>query len=444
MVYQLLKTLSKLDEQLGMLYYASGPRALKGRLRQLIDDFVVEELLAHKPREGRGDYTLFTLKKRGVDTNRALLMVAKALGVSVRRFSVAGMKDAKAVTKQFVTARATPPEALTPLKGRSVSVERAERVSKPLSKKCVRGNLFSVTIRGLRLVEEEEVKLIEELWQQVIEFGGVPNYYGYQRFGTVRSNTHKVGKLLVQGRIEDAAIEFLANPYPNEPRDAYEARLELSETLDFAKALRRFPRRLTYEVAMLKHLAKHPDDYVGAFRRLPLSVLTLFVHAYQAYLFNRTLSSHIEERGDLRVLVEGDRVQLLNGESFNFTVTRSSINEARAMLSSGKATLVLPVVGFNSLRLEGSYKPMVKELLEQEGIKLEDFKVLPLPGLKFSGSFRRVAVLPKGLTVSEAQPDEVNDGCLKIRVSFELEKGAYATVFLRELMKPSDPLASGF
>jgi len=439
----LLKTFSKLDEELGILYYASGPKALKGRLRQLIEDFIVEEILHHKPSGGSGNYTFFTLKKGGIDTNRALLMIARALGLSVDMFNVAGMKDAKALTKQFVTVRA-PPEALASLKVRGVSIEGVERVSKPLLKRCIRGNLFRVTIRGLRLAKEEIAEVIKELWQQVVEFGGLPNYYGYQRFGTVRSNTHKVGKLLVQGRVKDAVLEFLAHPYPNEARDAYEARKELSETLDFAKALKRFPRRLTYEIAMLRHLAKRSDDYVGALRRLPLRVLKLFIQAYQSYLFNRVLSSRIEWAGNLRALVDGDRLQPLNGEGFSFTVTKSSISEAKAMLNSGRAFLILPVLGFNSLRFEGSYKPIVKDILEEEGVKLEDFKVSLFPDLRFPGSFRRASVLIKGLVIDEAQPDEVNEGCLKVRISYELERGAYATIFLRELIKPSDPLASGF
>lgn len=427
-----------------MLYYASGPKALEGRLKQLTEDFVVEEVLHHKPSGGSGNYTFFTLVKRGIDTNRALLMIARALGLSVNMFNVAGMKDARALTKQFVTVRAIPLEALASLKVRGISIEGVERVSKPLLKRCVRGNLFKVTIRRLKLVKEEVAETTKELWRQVIEFGGLPNYYGYQRFGTVRSNTHKVGKLLVQGRVKDAALEFLAHPYLNEARDAYEARKELSETLDFAKALKQFPRRLTYEIAMLRYLAKHPNDYVGALKRLPLRVLKLFIQAYQSYLFNRVLSSRIEDAGNLRALIDGDRLQPLNGEGFSFTVTKSSISEAKAMLNSGKASLILPVLGFNSLRFEGSYKPIIKDVLEEEGVRLEDFKLSSFPGLRFPGSFRRASVLPKGLVVGEAQPDEVNEGCLKVCISYELERGAYATIFLRELIKPSDPLASGF
>jgi tRNA(Glu) U13 pseudouridine synthase TruD len=57
----------------------------------------------------------------------------------------------------------------------------------------------------------------------------------------------------------------------------------------------------------------------------------------------------------------------------------------------------------------------------------------------------RVALAPIiDLSVGELSEDEENAGKKMVSLSFMLRKGSYATVVLREFMKPKDPVEAGF
>ena len=108
----------------------------------------------------------------------------------------------------------------------------------------IKGNRFHITIRGI----EQQASFIEETTRNVIEqieqIGGVPNFFGHQRFGTIRPNTHLVGKYLTNKDPEKAAIAFLAEPTIHEHPQAQEARQQLQDTMNFKEALELFPKFL--------------------------------------------------------------------------------------------------------------------------------------------------------------------------------------------------------
>ena len=87
---------------------------------------------------------------------------------------------------------------------------------------------------------------------------------------------------------------FLAKPSIDEHPSSRKARQQLQETEDFKHALENFPKQLRFERIMLSHLANNPDDFVGAFQKLPVKLQELFVQAHQSYLFNRFLSERIK------------------------------------------------------------------------------------------------------------------------------------------------------
>ena len=138
--------------------------------------------------------------------------------------------------------------------------------------------------------------------------GGIPNFFGHQRFGTTRPITHLVGKAIVQGDFEEAAMLFLAKPSVHEHPASRQARQELQTTGNFKQAQENFPKQLRFERIMLNHLADNPGDFVGAFQSLPVKLQALFVQAHQSYLFNRFLSERVKHGLPLNEAVDGDYV----------------------------------------------------------------------------------------------------------------------------------------
>ncbi len=173
---------------------------------------------------------------------------------------------------------------------------------------------------------------------------------------------------------------------------------------------------------MLSHLAKHQNDFVGAFRRLPLKLCRLFVQAYQSFLFNRFLSARMGQKMPLN--------QVLNGD---YTVTVNN-----------KACVALPLVGFKQFISGGKQGEIEREILEAENVKLEDFHVSLMPKISASGGLRAVLVAVNDLSVEKPTQDKVKHSKQQIRMGFMLPSGSYATVLLREFMKPQNLVKAGF
>ena len=74
-------------------------------------------------------------------------------------------------------------------------------------------------------------------------------------------------------------------------------------------------------------------------------------------------------------------------------------------------------------------------LLEKDGLKVDDFLLPSMPELRLDSSSRKVKIFPKGIGLGEACSDDLNEGKLKVKVSFELGKGEYATNVVKQLFQ---------
>lgn len=442
---------ANLEKQLGMRAFLTKGLGIGGRIKSAPEDFVVKEVLidgsvasvdripAAEELRGKGRYLLCLLVKKGLDTLLALKLISKSLGLGERRLSVAGLKDANAVTFQFLTIDGLRLKGRIALSGGRVELFPIKLIEEPLTSSFLLGNRFTVTVRDLNLSGEEALKAVASLMKEIEEVGGVPNFFGHQRFGTIRPVTHVVGKYIVKRRFKEAVLHYLCYPSLLENPKAREARVELLETLNFAKALKNFPANLVYERSMIKYLVSSPNDYVGALKRLPSRLRLLFVNAYQAFLFNEILSERMLSRYPLNEALEGDWVVKLGGSGLAASPIKASANNLEEIndgIKGGRFALALPVVGYGVELSGGAQGDIEKSILRREGVTQRDFYVGPMPEASSAGSFRTA------LTPVKDVKFKLNDR--SITFTFFLLKGSYATAFLREIMKPKDPVKAGF
>lgn len=290
-----------LDKALGLEVYATGTTGVGGVIRSSVDDFMVEEVLvdgsvarieknanskALGASASRQRYLLCVIVKRNWDTFVAIKNIAEQLGIDQTRIQIAGIKDAKAVTAQHITIENVAIEDAQKIQVKDIKVRPIGYFRDALSPFYLLGNRFTITISKVKNTEPTIKKRLTTTMQQLEAFGGIPNFFGHQRFGTTRPITHLVGKAIVNGNFEEAVLLFLAKPSPHEHPESRQARIELGSKRDFGRALQSFPKQLRFERLILRHLAEKPDDFVGAFQRLPIKLQMLFVQAYQSYLFN--------------------------------------------------------------------------------------------------------------------------------------------------------------
>lgn len=452
-----------LDRLLGMDVYISSTPGIGGRIRERLEDFIVEEITKDRVRvptsltsnevpdfgeSKEGPYTWFVLEKRNLDTISAIRILASEFGVSHKIFSVAGLKDSKAVTAQLVSVLGIEPEKLIKYRDKygNIIIRKAFKMPFKLAPGMLYGNHFIITIRAIELDKEEIKDRVAMITRELLE-KGVPAYYGYQRFGTIRPNTHIIGKLILQGKFEDAVMELLCHAYPYEAPHMIELRKFVAETKDFRTAYEKFPRSMSHERTILKHLARRPNDFIGALRKLPMYVRRLFVSAYQSYLFNKCLSERIKRGLPINKAVVGDYVAIkLSDGSIGsiMVVNESNIDYINQKIKEGRMCLVLNVFGYKTILSQGEQGEIERKVLAEEGISLELFKSKHMPELATSGTYRIASFIPENLKIYGPNEDELNEGCYKITLEFTLGKGLYATTLLREYMKPIDIIKAGF
>jgi tRNA pseudouridine13 synthase len=256
--------------------------------------------------------------------------------------------------------------------------------------------------------EEEIKKVLEEFGKEAEK--GIPNFFGTQRFGGKRKITHKVGKLLLQGKFEEGIILYLTETYEEEKEQLKNARINLAKTKDYKQALKEFPLDARTERAIINHLVKYPNDYAGAFSVLPKKIMYLFSHAVQSDIYNQILTERLKIYGEKALEpIEGDIL----------------INEEPA--------IILP--GFESSFAEGKAGEMEKKIMEKEKLKFEDFKTNKLSELSSKGERKTIILKPENFKIEKILEDEYNPGKKSTTISFFLSKGNYATTILREIMK---------
>ncbi|MDO9537693.1 MAG: tRNA pseudouridine(13) synthase TruD, partial [Thermoplasmata archaeon] len=262
-----------------------------------------------------------------------------------------------------------------------------------------------------------------------------PNYFGVQRFGAVRPITHLIGKHMTRKEPETAVMTYLCHPSEFENEEASAARKSFAENRDFADALHNFPMGLSFEKAMLNHLVKYPDDFVGALGQLPQNLLMMFIHAYQSFLFNRMLSERIRQGIPINEPVEGDLILKMDKNGLpdhNNWIRAEARNIPRLteLMGQGKAFVSTTLYGMDSEFAGGQQGEIEAKIIEQEGVNAKDFILSEYEKLGSRGTRREILAPYKDFSVT-AQQDA-------IQFNFKLTKGCYATTLLREFMKSDE------
>ncbi len=413
------------DIPLSPLSFSPG---IGGTIKISPDDFVVEEICA----DGKvldvgvpftredvpgGKLIHFVLQKQNWTSSSALSELALRLHLSQKNFNVAGTKDKTAISVQTVSVSGATKEQLLSLKIKDISVNGAWVAADRLRLGDLLGNRFTIQVRNSEPGFDHPER-IRTIYSELN--GTVPNYFGEQRFGSGRRNTHVIGEKLLRGDCEGAALSFLCDSAGKESNpQIVAARNALRETSDYEQALINYPKHLRLERTMVAFLAKNPHKFTEAFKRLPRNILLLFVHAFQSHLFNILLSERVAEakkdygNGAARNL-ELQEGEYYCGERMGFPDISKHESE-----------------GWVVAKLIGSSSPLndrERALLDDFGINKEAFRMKILPEVAAKGSYRPIIVPLRDFTTAQNAGGVM---CFK----FSLPSGSYATVAMREFME---------
>lgn len=169
-----------------------------GRIKEHIDDFEVEEIPAYEP-SGQGDHLYICIEKRDVGAEYFVRELAKRLDIKANEIGVAGLKDRRAITRQWVSVPVAVEDRVGQIDGGGIRVLTVSRHTNKLRTGHLRGNRFRILIRD---AGGDAEPILDRLRQF-----GLPNFYGPQRFGR-DGETGKLGMALL--RRESTAVR---NPF---------------------------------------------------------------------------------------------------------------------------------------------------------------------------------------------------------------------------------------
>jgi len=409
-------------------FFSTRTEGIGGQIKRRYSDFVVEEVQRNGtvckverfadngthleerlivPANEKGEeQLLLDLEKINCDLNFCISKITRFLQCSRKRIGYAGMKDKRAVTSQRISIFNPDLLRLQQFGSRGMQLRNPEWSNERIDLGMLKGNSFTITIRDIALDEKELRKRIKACFKEMRP--GIANYFGEQRFGGIREITHLVGREFAKGNANQAVMLYLAKADEREEEDIKSARKQLAATGDFSEATKLFPVKYRYERAIIHHLCKYPNDFVGAFGKLPKQLRYLFTHAYQSYLFNKVIDERFRQGIGLKK-VKGD------------------------ILIEKQPSAAL--FGFESILAEGKAGEIEEKVLLEEGIELQNFKVKQMPELSSKGARRSIVMQPKKMKLLKISQDEFYPGKICATVSFELPKGTYATTVLREMMK---------
>jgi len=194
----------------------------------------------------------------------------------------------------------------------------------------------------------------------------VPNYFGQQRFG---KNNHLIGKNIVKNDFKESVKLLIENEQDGNIK---------------------------------QHLQSNPNDFVGGIKKIPLKTRKIFVHAYQSLLFNKILYLFLKS-------VDND----YNHNEFK--------------------NIEIPLIGFGfdikNVKDE-KLKEIIEKIISDENINPRDFIIRQIPELSSEGISRKAYFEIKNFKTIYERNDELNPGMNMIKISFELEKGCFATTAL--------------
>jgi len=353
--------------------YAYNHNPIPFNFAQTIERFFVEEVPLFSF-SNKGSYLILKIKKSNMSTFKLITVLAKATKLEQRDIGYAGLKDKNATTVQFISI----PKNVEKEVIKNLTTEKIEILEKKYSKFPIKvgqlkGNNFSIILKNVSLIHKEKIEKVATKMVQE----GIPNYYGYQRFGE-DSKSYLQGKEIAHSgkKLKGAKEKLLVSAYQSYLFNEWLShRIYLSKTIE-TQDISEAAKTLEYPIELVKVLKKQPQ------------FLKLFIgEDMQSYPYGK---SHYLKEFDTSI-------KAFQNQKSSPTGLLTGIKAKKAMADARH--------------------------IEE---KFDDNELYSL-----NGDRRYAWIFPKDLSLHYSKEKE------ELRINFYLPKGCYATTFLEEIRKHS-------
>ena len=238
-------------------FYSLGHSSIDFRFKQTARDFVVEEIPLYEF-SGEGEHLVLFVRKKNLSTSEMVGIFARYLNIKNRDIGYAGLKDKHAMTKQYISIHKQHEEALAKFEHEGIKILSQVYHNNKIRIGHLKANRFYIK---LKKVNPTSAMKIDEALKNISEFG-MPNYFGYQRFGNDGDN-HIIGEKIAKGEKKERnprIKKLLINAYQSHLFNMWlSRRLEINTLLSNFEA-KELESLLNMPLEQLKALKKqkHP------------------------------------------------------------------------------------------------------------------------------------------------------------------------------------------
>jgi tRNA pseudouridine13 synthase len=232
--------------------YAYNHKPIYFDFAQTVDRFLVEEIPLFEF-SNRGSYLILKIKKSDMSTFKLIAVISKATGLEQREIGYAGLKDKNATTIQYISI----PKSYEKDVIKNLTTQKIEILEKRYSKFPVkigqlRGNKFAIILNKVTPQANKEIQKVAKEMEQK----GIPNYYGYQRFGE-DTKSYLQGKEIAHSgkKLKGAKEKLLVSAYQSHlfnewlSKRVYISNIINNNSIERASKILSFPKDLVEALA---------------------------------------------------------------------------------------------------------------------------------------------------------------------------------------------------
>lgn len=227
--------------------------------RQSPRDFVVDEIPLY-PFSGEGEHLVLHVRKKNLSTWQMIDVFSNHLGIKGRDIGYAGLKDKNAQTKQYISLPRKYESVLENFEHEGIKILEKTYHNNKIRVGHLKGNRFFIR---LKKVNPTAAKKIQEALK-MIKKEGMPNYFGFQRFG-IDGENYKKGEAILAGTLKERnkkLAQFYVNAFQSYLfNDWLSRRIEISKLvegfgIDELCTILPFPKEELFSMKGQKHSFK--------------------------------------------------------------------------------------------------------------------------------------------------------------------------------------------
>jgi tRNA pseudouridine13 synthase len=181
------------------------------------------------------------------------------LYVVLESLDMLGLKDKNAMTVQHISVHRKYEDALKSFSHENIKILETTYHNNKIKIGHLKGNNFFIRLKRVGLVEKQK---IEEAFSKIAVFG-MPNYFGFQRFG-IDGENYKKGKQIVEGTLKERnrnLKQMFINAYQSYLFNAW-----LSKRIEISKLIEAFEpkeicEKLNLPLDEVKRAKKQPHPF---------------------------------------------------------------------------------------------------------------------------------------------------------------------------------------